>query len=180
MIIQEHEFFSSADGVDVMVQKNGQCKPLTKEDVELVHFLYQNIKENYPEAFRALTDIYGNSALYKFMMVRRFGKCNFSIYDNRPDIRTDGLFNLEFVPCPLRGECKWENTICLPKFNTALSDREMQVLKLICENLEDSQIADKLFISIHTANNHRRSIERKLGVNNKLGILKYAKENSIL
>jgi len=163
-----------------MVQKNGQCLPLTKEDTELIHSLYQNIKENYPGAFSALMEIYSGVAWYKFLIVRRFGKCNFSVYDNKPDVRQDGLFNLEFVQCPLRGECKWENTICLPKFNTSISDREMQVVRLICENLEDSQIADRLFISMHTASNHRKNILRKLNVSNKLGIFKYAKDNGII
>ncbi len=176
----EIEFFSSSDGQEVMVQRNGQCLPLIKSDTDLIHFLYQNIQENYPDAFSALMEIYAGVAWYKFLVVRRFGKCNFSVYDNKPDVRHDGLFNIEFVQCPLRGECKWEHTICLPKFNTSLSDREMQVLKLICNNLEDSQIADLLFISIHTASNHRKNILRKTNAINKLGILKYAQENGII
>jgi DNA-binding CsgD family transcriptional regulator len=176
----EIEFFISADQKELMVQQYGQSKPLTENDTELITFIYQQILENYPDAFHALNSIYGHAAHFKYLSVRRFGKCNFGIYDNRQDIKSDGLFNLEFVHCPLRGECKWENTICLPKFSTTLSDREMQVLKLICDNLEDIQIADKLFISVFTVNNHRRSIERKLCVNNKLGILKYAKDNSLI
>ncbi len=179
--MNEFEFFSSHDGKDLMVQTNvGACSPLTEADRDLIHSLYNKIAETYPESFQALFSLYGERANYKFLMVRRFGKCNFGLYDNKPDVKHAGEFNLEFVNCPLRGECKWEHTICLPKFNTSLSDREMDVLKLICENLEDSQIADRLFISVFTVNNHRRSIERKLGVNNKLGILKYAKDNSII
>jgi DNA-binding CsgD family transcriptional regulator len=176
----EIEFFLSADQTELMFQQNGISKPLGEEDHEFINLLYQIIKDNYHEAFTALSSIYTNSAHFKFLMVRRFGKCNFGIYDNKPDLRSDLLFNLEFVPCPIRGECKWENTICMPKFNTNLSEREMEVLKLICENLEDLQIAERLFISVFTVNNHRRSIERKLCVNNKLGILKYAKENSLI
>jgi DNA-binding CsgD family transcriptional regulator len=178
--MNEIEFFASADGMELMVQTDGISRPLACTDNELIHTLYCYIKENYPAAFEALSNIYGTAVHFKFLVVRRFGKCNFSIYDNRPDVKPDGFFNLEFVSCPLRGECKWENTICLPKLNTTISSREMEVLRLICENLEDSKIADRLFISVFTVSNHRRSIERKLGVTNKLGILKWAKENAIL
>lgn len=180
--MKELEFFSSHDGKDLMVETIGvDCHPLTEADHDLIQSFYNKISETYPEAFQALFSVYGEKANYKFLMVRRFGKCNFGLYDNKTDVKHTGEFNLEFVHCPLRGyDCKWEHTICLPKFNTSLSIREMEILKLICENLEDSQIADRLFISVFTVNNHRRSIERKLGVNNKLGILKYAKDNSII
>ena len=45
--------------------------------------------------------------------------------------------------------------------NTVLSEREGQVLSLICVGLTSAQIADKLFISQHTVNTHRKNILRK-------------------
>jgi hypothetical protein len=44
-----------------------------------------------------------------------------------------------------------------------LSIREMEVLKLISEGLNSEKIADKLFLSIHTVNTHRRNILSKCG-----------------
>lgn len=45
--------------------------------------------------------------------------------------------------------------------NTVLSERESQVLSLISLGLTSAQIADKLFISQHTVNTHRKNILRK-------------------
>ncbi|WP_425482385.1 response regulator transcription factor [Maribellus comscasis] len=40
---------------------------------------------------------------------------------------------------------------------TRLAPREKQVLELISEGHKSAQIAEKLFISINTVNNHRRN-----------------------
>lgn len=45
--------------------------------------------------------------------------------------------------------------------NTVLSEREGQVLSLISLGLTSAQIADKLFISQHTVNTHRKNILKK-------------------
>lgn len=45
--------------------------------------------------------------------------------------------------------------------NTLLTEREGQVLSLICVGYTSAQIADKLFISQHTVNTHRKNILRK-------------------
>ncbi|WP_018342339.1 helix-turn-helix domain-containing protein [Cytophaga aurantiaca] len=45
--------------------------------------------------------------------------------------------------------------------NTVLSEREAQVLSLISVGMTSAQIAEKLFISQHTVNTHRKNILRK-------------------
>lgn len=50
--------------------------------------------------------------------------------------------------------------------NRVLSNREQQILGFIKEGYSSQEIADKLFISLHTVNNHRRSLVRKCGVKN--------------
>lgn len=45
--------------------------------------------------------------------------------------------------------------------NTVLSERESQVLSLISLGFTSAQIAEKLFISRHTVNTHRKNILRK-------------------
>jgi len=43
------------------------------------------------------------------------------------------------------------------------SDREFEIIKLIKEGLESEQIAEKLFLSKHTVNTHRKNILNKTG-----------------
>jgi DNA-binding CsgD family transcriptional regulator len=44
-----------------------------------------------------------------------------------------------------------------------LSEREIEIVKLIETGLSSEQIADKLFLSVHTVNTHRRNILEKTG-----------------
>jgi len=56
----------------------------------------------------------------------------------------------------------------------ALTLREQQVLVMLAEGQSSKQIADKLFISPKTAENHRSSIMRKLGLHNAIDLARYA------
>ena len=55
-----------------------------------------------------------------------------------------------------------------------ISKRECEIITLIAEGFTNQQIADKLFISSHTVNTHRKNIMAKLGVKNTAGIVMYA------
>ena len=52
--------------------------------------------------------------------------------------------------------------------DTSLSKREVEILKLIRKGYLGKEIADKLFISLNTVNNHRKNILRKLQVSNSI------------
>ena len=61
-----------------------------------------------------------------------------------------------------------------------LSDREIEIITMIAEGWTNKQISEKLFLSNHTINTHRKNIMGKLGVKNTAGIVMYAvKENHI-
>ena len=113
------------------------------------------------------------------MAVRRFIKCNFGLYDNTIDITEDWKFNFEFVSCPLRGECKYDGVLCQPKFNTTLTDRQLEVMSMCYEGKKDEEIAEKLFISINTVANHRKAVFIKLGIHNMGEFNRYANEHKI-
>ncbi len=55
-----------------------------------------------------------------------------------------------------------------------LTTREREVIKLIAEGKTNREIAELLFISIRTAENHRASITRKLNLSKTAEIVKYA------
>jgi DNA-binding NarL/FixJ family response regulator len=56
----------------------------------------------------------------------------------------------------------------------ALSDRELQVLRLIARGLDRRQIAAQLSRSPMTIDNHRKSIMRKLAISNRAELVRYA------
>ena len=55
-----------------------------------------------------------------------------------------------------------------------LTPREREVLKLIAEGKSSKEIAQLLFISVPTANNHRANIMGKLDLNKATDLVKYA------
>lgn len=61
-----------------------------------------------------------------------------------------------------------------------LSEREIEIIKLICEGLSNKQIAEKLFISFRTVDTHRSNIMRKLEVNNVIQLIRISMKNGII
>ncbi len=59
-------------------------------------------------------------------------------------------------------------------FNDTLSAREIDVLKLICKELTNQEIADQLFLSKRTVEGHRQRILEKVGARNTVGLIVYA------
>ncbi|MGI9581049.1 response regulator transcription factor [Chryseobacterium sp. RRHN12] len=60
-----------------------------------------------------------------------------------------------------------------------LSEREKDVVKLICQELTNNEIGEKLFISPRTVESHRQRILEKIGAKNTVGIVIYAIVNNI-
>ncbi len=55
-----------------------------------------------------------------------------------------------------------------------ISEREIEIITMIAEGYTNNEIAEKLFLSPHTVNTHRKNIMQKLGVNNTAAIVMYA------
>lgn len=64
--------------------------------------------------------------------------------------------------------------------NGELTVREKEVIKLIALGLANKEIAEKLFISIHTVISHRKNITEKLGIKSISGLTVYAIMNNLL
>ena len=63
--------------------------------------------------------------------------------------------------------------------NEELSNREIEVLKLICDEYTSQEIADKLFISKRTVEGHRQKVIDKIGAKNTVGLVIYAIANKL-
>lgn len=61
-----------------------------------------------------------------------------------------------------------------------LTERELEVLRLIAEGLTNQQIADRLVISIKTVQAHRANIMEKLGLHDAVELTKYAIRKGII
>ncbi len=64
----------------------------------------------------------------------------------------------------------------LPK----ISEREMEVLKLVCEGNSNSEIAEKLFLSERTIEGHRARLFSKTGTKNSVSLAMWAVKNNLI
>ena len=105
-------------------------------------------------------------------------------------LKTDSLANLENIfnaigqqgvyyssqaPKTLFEKAK-EGSLTVPE----ITDREMEALTFICNNLSYEQIAQKMSISRRTVEVHRDNLYKKLQVSNKLELLRFALQNELI
>ncbi|MEQ9168007.1 MAG: response regulator transcription factor [Fulvivirga sp.] len=65
-----------------------------------------------------------------------------------------------------------------PKFD--LSSRELEVLELIANGFTTRQIADQLYLSIHTINSHRKNILKKLSITSPAHLAAFSIESGLV
>lgn len=61
-----------------------------------------------------------------------------------------------------------------------LTDREREILQLIAAGYSNREIADRLGLSVHTVHNHRARLMEKLGIHDRVELLKYAIKTGLL
>lgn len=60
-----------------------------------------------------------------------------------------------------------------------LSERELEIVKLIVQEMSNEEIAEKLFISKRTVETHRKNINQKTNMKTVVGLIKFAIRNGI-
>jgi DNA-binding NarL/FixJ family response regulator len=84
-----------------------------------------------------------------------------------------GNANLDYrIPSHLKQNGPWDQE--------DLSQREREVLQLVACGFINKEIADKLYISLHTVISHRKNITRKLQIKTVAGLTIYALLNGLI
>ncbi len=66
------------------------------------------------------------------------------------------------------------------KVSEVLSERELQVLKLVAEGFSSREIAEQIFVSVKTVETYRGRFAEKLGLTSRADIVRYALETGLL
>lgn len=61
-----------------------------------------------------------------------------------------------------------------------LSEREIEILRLVCDDFSTQQIAEQLFISPKTVETHRKNILRKTETRSVVGLMRFALQNRLI
>lgn len=181
-MIRGIEFYITPAG-GIMIHDDNGVRKLTQSERQFVSEMIERIGEFYPDSLKALSKEYDKShfniPLFEYKIVVRFIKCNWGNFDSTMDIDDVGNFNFEEVDCPLRGECKLEGVVCKPRFNSKLSDRELEIMQMLCDQESYDIIANRLCISVETAKTHKRNAFKRTNVHSFAEFVLYARKNHL-
>jgi DNA-binding NarL/FixJ family response regulator len=68
----------------------------------------------------------------------------------------------------------------IPHNKADLNEREIEVLKLVCQECSNQEIADKIFLSVRTVEGYRARLFEKTGSKNLVGLVIYAIKRGII
>lgn len=186
MELKNIEFYGTPKGKVMLDDGITPAREYKQSDQGFTEAVLERLEDFYPDAYNALCEVFAscrrNWRYFQYRMVHRFIRCNFKLYDNTPDIDQNGIFRFEFTDCPLKGdfgECKYCGIICNPKFNSKLTDREDDVMKMYYESVTTEEIADALCISIETVKKHKRNALVKLKLHSLKDFISYASRNKM-
>lgn len=106
--------------------------------------------------------------------ISRLTKATLSLYDEHIHV-TDDLSDIKskIIQCVVPHENDTDE-------KESLSSREKEIISFVVKGFTNQEIADKLFLSVHTVMTHRRNIARKLQIHSATGLTIYAIVNKIV
>jgi two-component system, NarL family, response regulator DegU len=145
------------------------------------------ILQKYPDVKIIILTMHDSSKFILHMM--DLGVHAFLLKNTEPDelekaiyaVADKDFYHNDLVVAVLRKNVNEKKMGQRPTFQAAeLTEREKEVLLLICQELTMKEIGQRLFLSENTVRNHRVNIMEKVGVNNIVGLVKYAYEAGVV
>ena len=142
------------------------------------------VSENYPDTKIIALTQYNESRFVKKMI--KNGCSGYLIKDTNKDELVEAIMKV------YNGGQYFGANICFikprephdvieqNKIISTLTDREIEILKLICNEFSTHEIASQLSISFNTVECHRTSLIKKSGLKNTAGLVKWAAENDLI
>jgi two-component system, NarL family, response regulator DegU len=147
----------------------------------------EHIISKYPDVKIIILTMHDSEKFILHMM--ETGVHAFLLKNTEPDELEKAIYSVaekdfyhnDLVAAVLRKNVKEKKGGQRPVFRqTDLTDREKEILILTCQELTIREIGHKLSLSENTVRNHRVNIMEKIGVNNTVGLVKYAYETGLI
>lgn len=141
----------------------------------------------YPEVKLIVLSMHDSEKYIVHMM--EMGVHAFLLKNSDPDelekaiycVVENDFYHNELITTVLRKNLKDKLGSQRPVFRgVELSEREKEILSLICMELTIREIGSKLSLSENTVRNHRVNMMDKVGVKNTVGLVKYAFESGLV
>ncbi len=206
LMVDDHQMF--IDGIKALLRNETKFKIIAEalsgnkalEIMENEHFdvmisdismpemtgveLTKIVKNKFPHVKVLVLTMYNNQEVVEEIMMseaegyilKNTGKAE--LVNALETISNDGTFYSREVLTNFMHKVRKEKKI--KQEYVELSDRELEVLKLICEEYSSEQIAEKLFISRRTVDTHRIHIYEKTGCKTIVSLIKFAIRNELV
>ena len=144
------------------------------------------LKSEYPEISTIIVSSHYKKSFMGFMLktgVAAFvpkGISPMQLLDVIKDVSEKGFFFLPDQLETLRDQISHKSPKPILKESNLISERELDVLKLICQQKTAKEIADKLFIASRTVEGHKNTLFAKTGAKNIAGLVIYAIQNKLI
>ncbi len=147
----------------------------------------ENIISRYPDIKIIILTMHDSEKFILHMM--ETGVHAFLLKNTEPEELEKAIYSVaekdfyhnDLVASVLRKNVKEKKAGQRPMFRqTELTEREKEILILTCQELTIREIGQRLSLSENTVRNHRVNIMEKIGVNNTVGLVKYAYEAGLI
>lgn len=147
----------------------------------------ENIISRYPDIKIIILTMHDSEKFILHMM--ETGVHAFLLKNTEPEELEKAIYSVaekdfyhnDLVATVLRKNVKEKRSGQRPMFRqTDLTEREKEILVLTCQELTIREIGQRLSLSENTVRNHRVNIMEKIGVNNTVGLVKYAYDAGLI
>lgn len=164
--------------MDIMMPKmNGiDCTKLVKSDFPEIKVLGMTM-HNESSYIQAMMETGANGYILKNSSGEEMQKAIIKVHKGDPYFAsevTNVIMNSYLQPT--RSEKKRTNKL----IDVNLTNREIDILKLITEELTNKEIGEQLNISSRTVDTHRRNLLRKIGAKNSIGLIRFAYNSGLI
>ena len=182
--------FECSNGEELLIGLKNNAVEIVLLDLEMpvVNGMdtMKRLREEFPRVKVIMLSMHGEEKLIVHLM--ELGANGYVLKTTRPDeienvvrsVSTSGYhFSAMVSRVMLHGRVKKEKI--KPTFSDVdpLTERELDVLHLICQKLTTTEIADKPFLSPRTVEGYHNNILRKTGARNTAGIVVHAMSKGI-
>ncbi len=144
------------------------------------------MQKNYPDVRVIILTMYDTESLIVHLM--ELGARGYILKDSDPSCLADAIYSVhdtgyyfnDTASRAMIGKIVQSDQFKPTFHKTELTEREIEVIKFICDELTSDEIAEKMYINVRTVHGHRERIKQKTGARNVVGIVLYAIKNGLV
>jgi len=148
----------------------------------------KQVKSKFPDVkILIVSQLSSRESIHKMM---ELGAHGYFTKNSNPDqlelairnVHEEGFYFGQELSLVIKEAMFWENknAINYDEPKDLFSERELQIIKMICKEYKSKEIADILFINVRTLESHRKNVMDKSNDKNIIGVILFALKNGII